>query len=39
VFRKRLWVFTSEKNMREFLRDPADIVDELEEMNAFDPAR
>jgi thioredoxin-related protein/YHS domain-containing protein len=38
VFRKRLWVFTSEKNMREFLRDPADIFDELEEMNAFDPA-
>lgn len=31
-FRKRLWVFTSEENMKEFLEDPAEVAEEVEEV-------
>lgn len=29
VYRKRIWLFTSEQNMRDFLRDPADAVEDV----------
>ena len=31
VFRKRIWLFTNETAMREFLRDPADVIEEVTE--------
>ena len=31
-FRKRLWVFTTEQNLRQFLDEPAEIVEEVEEL-------
>lgn len=34
VFRKRVWLFASEANMREFLADPADTVEAAQEMLA-----
>jgi len=33
VFRKRIWLFTSETAMREFLLDPADVIEEVAERN------
>lgn len=32
VFRKRVWLFSSEENMREFLADPADTVEAAQEV-------
>jgi thioredoxin-related protein/YHS domain-containing protein len=34
VFRKRVWLFSSEANMREFLADPADTVEAAQEVLA-----
>ena len=31
-FRKRLWVFTTEQNFRQFLDEPTEIADEVEEL-------
>jgi len=31
-FRKRLWVFTTEEHLRQFLDDPAEVVEEVEEL-------
>ncbi len=31
-FRKRLWVFSSEENMKEFLNDPAEVAEESQEL-------
>lgn len=33
-FRKRLWVFTTEQHLRQFLEEPAEIMEEVEEMMA-----
>ena len=33
VFRKRIWLFTNETAMREFLLDPADVIEEVSEQN------
>ena len=29
MFRRRIWLFSSEQKMKEFLRDPADVVEAL----------
>jgi len=34
VFRKRIWLFTSQEAMREFLHDPVDISEEATEIVA-----
>lgn len=34
VFRKRIWLFTSQEAMQEFLRDPADVAEEATELAA-----
>jgi thioredoxin-related protein/YHS domain-containing protein len=32
IFRKRVWLFTSERAMHEFLKEPAEVVDEVAEI-------
>lgn len=31
-FRKRLWLFSSEENLKQFLEDPADVAEEMQEL-------
>lgn len=33
-FRKRLWLFSSEENLKQFLSDPADVAEEMQEIAA-----
>lgn len=38
-FRKRLWLFSSEENMKQFLEDPADVAEEMQELAESKSAR
>ena len=38
-FRKRLWLFSSEENMKQFLEDPADVAEEMQELAEAKSAR
>ena len=38
-FRKRLWLFSSEENMKQFLEDPADVAEEMQELAEARSAR
>ena len=38
-FRKRLWLFSTEDNLKQFLEDPADVADEMQEIAASKSAR
>ena len=38
-FRKRLWLFSSEQNLKEFLEDPADVAEEMQELAEAKSAR
>jgi len=38
-FRKRLWLFSSEENLKEFLEDPADVAEEMQEIAEAKSAR
>ncbi len=38
-FRKRLWLFSSEEKLKEFLEDPADVAEEMQELAESKSAR
>lgn len=38
-FRKRLWLFSSEENLKQFLEDPADVAEEMQELATSKSAR
>ena len=38
-FRKRLWLFSTEENLKQFLEDPADVAEEMQELAAAKSAR
>ena len=38
-FRKRLWLFSTEENLKQFLEDPADVAEEMQELAQAKSAR
>jgi YHS domain-containing protein len=38
-FRKRLWLFSTEENLKQFLEDPADVAGEMQELAEAKSAR
>ena len=34
VFRKHIWLFASERNMKDFLLDPAEVAEEVSDLDA-----
>jgi thioredoxin-related protein/YHS domain-containing protein len=38
-FRKRLWLFSTEENLKQFLEDPADVAEEMQELAESRSAR